>query len=666
MTNLRQFSLLVAGSTVDTIRNLSPAAIVERLQALAEGGDAKALMEFLDVLPDARLPPAALPVLAQAARKLAPPGLLERVLALGSDPALPPSPRIQVMQKLMESREEAFSLGAWRVLAADPGIFATPSAANALRWLAMLRLRLPPGAAKAAAGDLLSRHRDMLEADVLEGVELREHLRLLAEAKDWAGLCRLAASAPGRHMTGDAPDWLLTAALLQGDAAAVQQALDLLREALEAPQRRLWVARQLAAGGLVARAWEVLDIADFLARWPELRKALLELMPVLSLRAKGALLVEIRAAAQQLSAPRLDPVRTIPFPAAPLPAAEQAAGPAPLWPVRILCSAGVGEAPAAAFASLLEAHARRVERSRAAAGGKDVIPWPELQVYQDVWVDGQGRIGDAAGRVAPLLQAPSLTGLPPPPEGAAFFPEAAVASVPRNFFHWFAEGLPALAWRLRQDAPEMPILTNPEAVGFMRETLDLLSDAPPAVVAVRDTVRVGQALAAYRGSNVLVHWSCYGALYERLAERARQRGSAGQAGRLVYLSRRDAASRRLENEAAVEAALARLGFTVVVLERHSLADQICIVRQAELVAAPHGAGLAHILAARPGLKVFEMMPARTGVEPLRAAFARISAIRGHRHLLWLEQAHPISERWRVDLPAMLEALRRFMEETPAR
>ncbi|PWC27830.1 glycosyltransferase family 61 protein [Teichococcus aestuarii] len=659
---MQVFSLLVAGSTLEAIRSLPPAAIAERLQAMIDRSDAEGLTEFLGVLPDDRIPPEALPLLVQAARKLALPAVLERALALGSQPALSASLRTLLMQKLMESRDEAFSLGAWRVLTADPAIFASRSAANALRWLAILRLRLPAGAVRDAATDLLARHRDATNTDLLDGVELRERLRMLAEAKDWSGVCALAATVPERHLTGDAPDWLLTAALQRGDAAIADRALGLLEEALAVPQRRIWVARQLAAADMVARGWAVLDLPAFLARWPDLKLALLEALPVFLARARGPLRVEIRSAFEQLSAPRLDPVRTIPFPVGRFPAEP----PAGVWPVRVLRSAGVSEAQAATFARIVEDHARRVERSRAAEDSRDVIRWPELQVYQDVWVDRLGRVGDAAGRVAPLLQAPSVAGLPPPPEGAAFFPEAAVASMPRNFFHWFAEGFPALAWRFRQDAPAVPILTNAEAAGFMRETLDLLSDVPPVVEVVQDTVRVGRALTAYRGSNVLVHWSCFGELYGRLVARARERGTAGAAGPLLYLSRRAAASRRLENEAALEEALARLGFTPVVLEKHSLADQICILGQAEAVVAPHGAGLAHIAAARPGLKVFEMMPARVGAEPLRAAFARLSVTRGHRHLLWLEQAHPLADRWRVDIPAMLEALRRFLEETPAR
>ncbi|WP_229681582.1 hypothetical protein [Neoroseomonas lacus] len=51
------------------------------------------------------------------------------------------------------------------------------------------------------------------------------------------------------------------------------------------------------------------------------------------------------------------------------------------------------------------------------------------------------------------------------------------------------------------------------------------------------------------------------------------------------------------------------------------------------------------------------MPVTPGWRNTRFAMARPSRIVGHRHVLWLEPSHGAQERWQVDIPAMLDALR---------
>jgi len=81
-----------------------------------------------------------------------------------------------------------------------------------------------------------------------------------------------------------------------------------------------------------------------------------------------------------------------------------------------------------------------------------------------------------------------------------------------------------------------------------------------------------------------------------------------QSKRRLYVSRRGLAMRVMVNEVALEAALIRRGFQIVRPERMSVADQINLFGQAEVIVGPTGAGLTNALFAAPGCKVVEIQP----------------------------------------------------------
>jgi capsular polysaccharide biosynthesis protein len=74
----------------------------------------------------------------------------------------------------------------------------------------------------------------------------------------------------------------------------------------------------------------------------------------------------------------------------------------------------------------------------------------------------------------------------------------------------------------------------------------------------------------------------------------------------IYVDRRGGANRRMVNEDALVDALAGLGFVPVRLEALDLADQIGLFAHAHCIVAPHGAGLANLVFARPGTAVVEI------------------------------------------------------------
>ncbi len=78
--------------------------------------------------------------------------------------------------------------------------------------------------------------------------------------------------------------------------------------------------------------------------------------------------------------------------------------------------------------------------------------------------------------------------------------------------------------------------------------------------------------------------------------------------RRLYVSRRGHPMRVMVNEAALEAALVRRGFHIVRPECMSVADQIGLFAEADVIVGPSGAGLTNAVFAAPGCKVVEIQP----------------------------------------------------------
>jgi capsular polysaccharide biosynthesis protein len=74
----------------------------------------------------------------------------------------------------------------------------------------------------------------------------------------------------------------------------------------------------------------------------------------------------------------------------------------------------------------------------------------------------------------------------------------------------------------------------------------------------------------------------------------------------LYIARRQ--TRRVANQAELEAFLRARGFDTHNLENLSVDQQIDLFAQAEWVVAPHGAELGNLLFCRPGTKVLELAP----------------------------------------------------------
>lgn len=134
--------------------------------------------------------------------------------------------------------------------------------------------------------------------------------------------------------------------------------------------------------------------------------------------------------------------------------------------------------------------------------------------------------------------------------------------------------------------------------------------------------------------------------------------------RRVYISRARASRRRLANEEAVWPVLERLGFERVFMEDLPFKEQVNLMRETAVLAAPHGAGLTNMAFCSSGTRVVEI--ADLGF-PNPNFYALASAL-GHPY--WIVQAdsvgggHPLSKDLRVGPDVLEGALREAVGGTP--
>lgn len=172
----------------------------------------------------------------------------------------------------------------------------------------------------------------------------------------------------------------------------------------------------------------------------------------------------------------------------------------------------------------------------------------------------------------------------------------------RNYYHWLADYFPRLG--LVAVPPSLPLLINRDLAGFQRECLEQIGIAEsrllpvdlPAVI--RCTELAAPLAAAYRQR---LHPDAV-AWLRRIFVAPAQAGAA----RRLYVSRRDAALRRIVNEEELAAALGALSFETLVPGTMSVKAQAQAFSQAKIIVGPHGAGLVNVIFAPPSAAVIEL------------------------------------------------------------
>lgn len=225
----------------------------------------------------------------------------------------------------------------------------------------------------------------------------------------------------------------------------------------------------------------------------------------------------------------------------------------------------------------------------------------------------------------------------------------------RNYYHWFINHVPRLLWvRELGLLGSRVVLLNDRLTKFQRETLELLQIPPAQWMEIGDDEGVlcpNLLVPTFLARTTVTHPAVPSLLKRALPP------SILSSGRRIYISRRDASSRRLVNESAVERSLIAHGFEIVRLGEISLREQIDLFSGAQIVVGVHGAGLTNVLFCPKGARVVEIYTPLHKVSSMRI----LSALCGHQHSMvpaenvsFGQDGNPLLGDWHVD-EARLEA-----------
>ncbi len=223
-------------------------------------------------------------------------------------------------------------------------------------------------------------------------------------------------------------------------------------------------------------------------------------------------------------------------------------------------------------------------------GTYEILKWGIVRVGSRKCLDvDYGSRAAVAGWIGPVLELQNA---------------AAIWSHPwMGYYHWIIDVAPKIALfqeKYGNDLDGWKLCYPKEDTDYEKETLAMLGVPDAAVI---DTRGYRAVKAGRIALSVLPGWYEIQPAARLLRERLI--GQAGEgAGERIYVSRKG--RRKCVNEAEVFSLLAERGFTFIEDKPRSLADQIGIFLNAQVIVAPHGAALTNLLWCEEGAKVIEL------------------------------------------------------------
>jgi capsular polysaccharide biosynthesis protein len=177
----------------------------------------------------------------------------------------------------------------------------------------------------------------------------------------------------------------------------------------------------------------------------------------------------------------------------------------------------------------------------------------------------------------------------------------------QNYYHWTYQIWSAILFAQSQskDSDNLNVL-GPPLNSWRRRYIELLGDQ---IHYIESATNCAYFLDAAQWSDVM-HGSYAFSPSSKILQLLEGFGSrfVQKTPSRIYISRKDTPRRGVANEDEVERAVARRGFTPILLSQLPLTDQISLLRGAEYIIAPHGAGLTNIVFSGQKRKLIELMP----------------------------------------------------------
>jgi len=192
---------------------------------------------------------------------------------------------------------------------------------------------------------------------------------------------------------------------------------------------------------------------------------------------------------------------------------------------------------------------------------------------------------------------------------ASVFGTVAIAN--GNYGHWMIDGLSRLLlMKQTMDMSAIEYIATPKfRYDFQKESLVALGFRPEQFVEI-DALECVQfekivCTSAPRGDSSTL---CPGWIVDEYRRTIPNKFETQVAKKRLYVSRKDASSRKLINEDTVIALLERYGFESVQLSEYNFNDKIALFQQSECVIGLTGAGLTNIMFCNKGTKLLELFP----------------------------------------------------------
>lgn len=213
-----------------------------------------------------------------------------------------------------------------------------------------------------------------------------------------------------------------------------------------------------------------------------------------------------------------------------------------------------------------------------------------------------------------------------------------------NYFHWMYDLLPKIGLVQQSGLDFESIdrwIVNSDRLPFQDQTLSALGIPPEK--------RIAEAQSYIQADELIVPLSSFnlsssslssfsaGRVPRWVCDRLRQQflpdlqGSQCGDRKRLLISRSAAAYRRLINQAELLEAIAPFQFECVQLESFSFAEQVAMFNAAEIIIAPHGAGLSNLVFCQPNTTLLEIFLPNEVLDYYRI----ISAHVGVRYYAWM-------------------------------
>ncbi|KAA3514742.1 glycosyltransferase family 61 protein [Agrobacterium vitis] len=197
----------------------------------------------------------------------------------------------------------------------------------------------------------------------------------------------------------------------------------------------------------------------------------------------------------------------------------------------------------------------------------------------------------------------------------------------KNYYHWTFQAIGCLLIYKRHRDDGNILLAMPRLNGWRNEALSLTGFSGQVLeMDSHHVLHVDDCITSNLTGGDFAHapHPAVMAEFEALAARVT---IERRFSRKIYVSRLDAGDvRRVVNEKAVCTLLESRGFEIITPGELSVKEQVVAFRDAEIIVAPHGAGLANLVYCQPGVKtrVIELFQARC----VNACYARICQAKG--------------------------------------